>query len=72
MLFGFVHYFVCPNGPFDTLIIFTATISVISTVYITGNVVMVPIIWLCITVVVVMISFSVIVLCVCVCVFPYC
>jgi NADH:ubiquinone oxidoreductase subunit 6 (subunit J) len=48
------------NGPFDTLMMFTTTISVIS-MYSTSRVVMVPIIWLYITVVVVVISFSIIV-----------
>ena len=48
------------KGPFDTLIIFTTTISV-NNIYITSIVVIVPIIWLYMTVVVVMISFSIIV-----------
>ena len=43
--------------------VFTATISV-SSIYNTNSVVMVPIIWLYITVVVVRISFSIIVLCI--------
>jgi hypothetical protein len=47
------------NGPFDTLMMFTTTISVIS-MYSTNKVVTVPIIWLYITVVVVVISFSII------------
>jgi hypothetical protein len=46
------------NGPFDTLMMFTTTISVIS-MYSTNKVVMLPIIWLYITVVVVVISFSI-------------
>jgi hypothetical protein len=51
------------NGPLDTLMIFTTTICVIC-IYNTNRVVMVPIIWLYITVVVVVvISFSVIVSC---------
>lgn len=52
----------CRNGPFDTLMMFTTTISVIS-MYRTSRVVIVPIIWLYITVVAVVISFSIIVLC---------
>ena len=52
----------CRSGPLDTLIIFTTTISV-SNMYST-NIVMVPIIWLYITVVVVVISFSIIVSCI--------
>ena len=47
----------------DTLIIFTTTISV-NNIYNTSSVVIVPIIWLYITVVVVVISFSVIVSCI--------
>ena len=39
----FVHYLVCRNGPCDTLMMFTNTISVIS-IYSTSSVVMVPII----------------------------
>jgi len=35
----FVQYLVCRSGPFDTLMIFTTTISVIS-IYNTNNVVM--------------------------------
>jgi len=54
---------VCRNGPLDTLMMFTTTISVIS-IYRTSSVVMVPIIWLYITVVVVMISFSIMVSCI--------
>ena len=46
----------CCSGPLDTLIIFTTTISV-SNMYSTNIVVIVPIIWLYITVVVVVISF---------------
>ena len=53
----------CRNGPLDTLMMFTTTISVIS-IYRTSSVVMVPIIWLYITVVVVMISFSIMVSCI--------
>ena len=53
----------CRNGPFDTLIIFTTTISVIS-MYNTSSVVMVPIIWLYITVVVIVVSFSSMVSCI--------
>ena len=52
----------CRSGPFDTLMMFTTTISVIS-IYSTSRVAIVPIIWLYITVVVVVISFSIIVLC---------
>jgi len=59
---GFVHYLVCRRCPLDTLIIFTTTFNV-SNIYSTNTVVMVPIIWLYITVVVV-ISFSVIVSCI--------
>jgi len=59
---GFVHYLVCRRCPMDTLIIFTTTISV-SNMKSTNIVVMVPIIWLYITVVVV-ISFSIIVSCI--------
>jgi hypothetical protein len=53
---------VCRSVPFDTLMIFTTMISVIST-YNTNMVVMVPTIWLCVTFVVVISSFSVIVSC---------
>ena len=53
----------CHSGPLDTLIIFTTTVSV-SNMYSTNIVVMVPIIWLYITVVVVVISFSIIVSCI--------
>ena len=60
---GVVPYFVCRSGPLDTLIIFTTTVSV-SIIYNTSSVVIVPIIWLYITVVVVIISFSVIVSCI--------
>ena len=49
--------------PLDTLIIFTTTISV-SNMYSTNIVVIIPIIWLYITVVVVVISFSIIVSCI--------
>lgn len=59
---GFVHYLACRRGPLDTLIMFTTTISV-SSMYSTSSVVIVPIIWLYMTVVVVVISFSIIVLC---------
>ena len=59
---GFIHYLACCNGPLVTLIIFTTTISV-NSMYNTSSVVMVPIIWLYITVVVVVISFSIIVSC---------
>jgi hypothetical protein len=56
--------FMCRSGPFDTLMMFTTTISVIST-YRTNKVVIVPIIWLYMTfVVVVVISLSIIVLCI--------
>ena len=55
ILCGFVHYLVCRKGPLDTLIIFTTTISV-NNIYSTSIVVMVPIIWLYMTVVVVAIS----------------
>jgi len=44
------------------LMMFTTTVSV-SSIYSTSSVVMVPIIWLCITVVVIVISFSIIVSC---------
>jgi hypothetical protein len=54
---------VCRKGPFDTLMIFTTTISV-NSIYSTSRVVMVPIIWLYITVVVVIISFSIILSCI--------
>jgi len=53
----------CRGGPLDTLIIFMTTISV-SNMYSTNIVVIVPLIWLYITVVVVVISFSVIVSCI--------
>jgi hypothetical protein len=61
MSYGFTHWFMCRSGPLDTLM-FTTTISVIS-MYSTSRVVVVPIIWLYITVFVVVISFSIIVLC---------
>ena len=48
----FIHYLACRYGPLDTLIMFTTTISV-NNIYNTSSVVMVPIIWLYITVVVV-------------------
>jgi len=54
---------VCRKGPLDTLIIFTTTISV-NNMYSTNIVVIVPIIWLYMTVVVVVISFSIIVSCI--------
>jgi len=54
---------VCRSGPLDTLIMFATTISV-SNMYSTNIVVIVPIIWLYITVVVVVISFSIIVSCI--------
>jgi len=53
---------VCRNGPFDTLMIFTTTIRV-SSMYSTSSIVIIPIVWLYITVVVVVISFSIIVSC---------
>jgi hypothetical protein len=56
----FVHILVCRKSPFDTLMIFTTTISV-NSIYSTSNVVVVPIIWLYMKVVVVIISFSIIV-----------
>jgi hypothetical protein len=43
ILYGFVHYLVCRKGPFDTLMIFTTTISV-NSIYGTSRVVIVPII----------------------------
>ena len=58
---------VCRNGPFDTLTMFIITISV-TRMYRTSSVVVVPIIWLYITVVLVVISFSVNVSCL----FPCC
>jgi hypothetical protein len=61
--YGFVHYLVCRKGPFDTLMIFTTTIRV-NNIYSTSRVVIVPIIWLYITVVVVIISFSIILSCI--------
>ena len=68
---GFVHLCVCVcvcrNGPFDTLTMFIITISV-TRMYRTSSVVVVPIIWLYITVVLVVISFSVNVSCL----FPCC
>jgi len=42
---------VCRTGPLDTLMMFTATISV-NNIYSTSNVVIVPVIWLYITAVV--------------------
>jgi hypothetical protein len=54
---------VCRKGPLVTLIILTTTICV-SNMYSTSIVVMVPIIWLYMTVVVVVISFSIIVSCI--------
>jgi len=57
---GFVHYFLCRKGPFDTLIILTTTVSV-NNMYSTSIGVTVPIIWLYMTVVVVVISLSIIV-----------
>ena len=60
---GFIHYLVCRSGPLDTLITFTTKISV-NNIYSTSSVVIVPIIWLYITVVVVVISFSLIVSCI--------
>ena len=56
---GFIHYLLCRIGHLDTLMMFTNTISV-SNIYFTSSVVIVPIIWLCMTVVVVVISFSII------------
>ena len=53
----------CRSGPLDTLIMFTATVSV-SNMYSTNIVVMVQFIWFYITVVVVVISFSIIVSCI--------
>ena len=50
----------CRKVPFDTLMMLTTTISV-SNVYSTSIVVIVPIIWLYMTVVVVVVSFSIIV-----------
>jgi len=47
--------FVCRSGPLDTLIIFTTTF-IVNNKYSTNIVVIVPIIWLYITVVVVVIS----------------
>jgi hypothetical protein len=47
----------CRSGRFDTLMMFTTAISVIS-VYSTSIAVIVPIIWLYIAVVVVVISFT--------------
>jgi hypothetical protein len=61
--YGFVHYLVCRKGPFDTLIIFTTTISV-NSIYSTSRVVIIPIIWLYMTTVVVITSFSIIVSCI--------
>jgi len=49
---GFIHYLVCCSGPLDRLMMFTTTISV-SNMYSTNFVIIVPIIWLYITVVVV-------------------
>ena len=57
---GFIHYLACCSGPLNTLMIFTTTFNV-NNIYNTSSVVIVPIIWLYITVVVVVISFSVIV-----------
>ena len=53
----------CRNGPLDTLIMFTTTVSV-NNIYSTSSVVIVPIILLYTTVVVVVISFSIIVSCI--------
>ena len=63
ILCGFVHYLVCRKGPLDTSIICTTTISV-NRMYSTSIVVIVPTIWLYMTVVVVAISFSIIVSCI--------
>lgn len=51
VLYGFIHYLVCSSGALDTVMIFTTTISV-SNIYSTSSFVIVPIIWLYITVVV--------------------
>ena len=59
---GFIHYFVCRSGPLDTLMMFTTT-SIVSIIYSISRFVIVPIIWLYITVVVVDTSFSIIVSC---------
>ena len=48
----------CRSGPLDKLMILTTTINV-SSIYSTSIVVMIPIIWLYITVFVVVISFSI-------------
>ena len=55
-------HFVCRSGPLDTLMMFTTTIR-LSNMYSTNIVVIIPIIWLYITVVVVIISFSIMVSC---------